>query len=234
MLDCGWVKLCTDTIRGQTALKIVQDANDLNAAAVEFKQALGVAPWLAGAYFNLALVQEKQKNYADAIRNFKLYAMAAPQANDLAAIRQKIIELEYLEERKQASPPVVSIQPSIGSSIQGNGAALTSSRPSLRFRVSYLVGWNHPKGWLIVGDGMIEFSDDKEGRSFKMPIEDVTEILKHHLRDESFYLFDITQRGGKTYKFSFEDCYKKTCREHSDALYDAILEMGRQHGKVWQ
>src|SRR5579859_612477 len=97
-------------IRGQTALKIAQDTNDLNAAASEFRQALRAAPWLAGAYFNLALVEEKQKDYADAIRSFKLYVMTAPKAEDLGAVRQKIIELEYLQERARggASPETLS------------------------------------------------------------------------------------------------------------------------------
>jgi hypothetical protein len=87
-------------IRGQTAIKAANGPEDLKAAAAEFEQALWAAPWLASAYFNLALVREKQKDYAGAIKNYKLYVLAAPNAEDIAAVRRKTIELEYLEEKK--------------------------------------------------------------------------------------------------------------------------------------
>ena len=45
-------------IRGQMAVKVARNSDDLKAAASEFEQALR-APWLAVAYFNLALVAKE-------------------------------------------------------------------------------------------------------------------------------------------------------------------------------
>jgi tetratricopeptide (TPR) repeat protein len=69
------------------------------SASAEFHAAINAAPWLAAAYLNLALVEQQQKDYDMAVRNYRLYTMAAPNAEDLETVKKKIIELEYLQER---------------------------------------------------------------------------------------------------------------------------------------
>jgi tetratricopeptide (TPR) repeat protein len=67
----------------------------LNDAVDQLNQVLRLAPWRPEAYYNLGVALEQQKRYADAARNLKLYLLAAPNAEDAAAVQQKIYELEY-------------------------------------------------------------------------------------------------------------------------------------------
>ena len=96
--------------RGEVAVERAKDAEGFRAAAAEFQAAADAAPWLAGAYFNLAVAQEKATRYADAIRSFKLYLLAAPAAKDADAVKKKIYKLEFsLEDvAKAASPEAVA------------------------------------------------------------------------------------------------------------------------------
>ena len=71
------------------------DASKLNDAVDQLSQVLRVAPWRPEAYYNLGMVLEQQKQYAEAARNLKLYLLAAPSAQDAEAVQQKIYELEY-------------------------------------------------------------------------------------------------------------------------------------------
>lgn len=71
------------------------DINKLNDAVDQLGKVLQLAPWRPEAYYNLGLVLEQQKRYAEAARNLKLYLLAAPNAQDAADVQQKIYELEY-------------------------------------------------------------------------------------------------------------------------------------------
>lgn len=62
--------------------------------------AIKLAPWWANAYFNLALVLEKLRNYKMAIDNLNLYLLAVPDAPDAAAVKEKIYEIEFLEKQR--------------------------------------------------------------------------------------------------------------------------------------
>ena len=85
---------------GMAALKEAQTDSDLREAASHFERALGLAPWLAGAYYNLALVQERLHKYEDAVANLQFYLLAAPRANDAQAVQDKIYELEFAVKRR--------------------------------------------------------------------------------------------------------------------------------------
>ena len=89
--------------RGEVAVELAKDESGFQKAAKEFSQALRIAPWYAKGYFNLGLVQEKAGNYQEAIRNLKLYLLAAPGAEDVKEVKAQIVKLEYKMESMAAS-----------------------------------------------------------------------------------------------------------------------------------
>ena len=87
--------------RGRAAVKSATSAKDFAEAANEFSKALRIAPWLAEGYYNLGVVQDKAGRYQDAIRNIKLYLVAAPNAPDAKDVRALMFEIEYRQEKAQ-------------------------------------------------------------------------------------------------------------------------------------
>jgi tetratricopeptide (TPR) repeat protein len=87
--------------RGRAATEIAKNSDDFRKAAAEFQQALKLAPWLANGYFNLGNVQDKSGEYAEAVRSFKLYLLAAPSAPAADNIKARIAGLEYKIERSK-------------------------------------------------------------------------------------------------------------------------------------
>src|SRR5208282_2042744 len=87
--------------RGQAAAEIAKDPDDFRRAAVEFQQALKLAPWLANGYFDLGKVQDKSGQNAEAIRSYKLYLFAAPSAPGADDVKARIAGLEYKIERSK-------------------------------------------------------------------------------------------------------------------------------------
>jgi len=85
--------------RGAAALKEAGNTEDYKDAIEEFKEALRLCPWLGEAYFNLGLVQDKAGQYDDAIKNLKLYLLAAPNASDSKKVQSLIFEIEYRKEK---------------------------------------------------------------------------------------------------------------------------------------
>ncbi len=68
------------------------------------------APWLANAYYNLGVAQDKAGLYAAAIRSLKLYVLAEPNAPDIRSVEKLIDEIEYKQEKaaKESSPAVIA------------------------------------------------------------------------------------------------------------------------------
>lgn len=87
--------------RGQAAVEIAKTSDDFLLAISEFKKVLSLAPWLANAYFNLAVVQEKAGQFNEAMQNYKLYLLAAPSAADAQEVKTRIYGLELKAERQQ-------------------------------------------------------------------------------------------------------------------------------------
>lgn len=87
-------------VRGETFVKMGGGGN-FATAAKEIEDAVMAAPWLADAYYNLGIVQEKAEMYGKAILNFKLCLAAAPQSPNANAIQAKIYSLEVLQEDQQ-------------------------------------------------------------------------------------------------------------------------------------
>jgi len=85
--------------RGAAAVKGAKDTNDFKDAVRELEKATLAAPWLANAYYNLGFAQDKAGLYADAIKNLRLYLLAAPNAADAKKVKELIYEIEYRQEK---------------------------------------------------------------------------------------------------------------------------------------
>jgi tetratricopeptide (TPR) repeat protein len=85
--------------RGIAAMKDAKSADDFRDAVKEFERASLDAPWFANAYYNLGIAQDKAGIYADAIKNLKLYLLAAPDARDAESVKGLIYELEFRQEK---------------------------------------------------------------------------------------------------------------------------------------
>jgi len=90
--------------RGAAAAKSAKDANDFKDAVVEFEKATLAAPWMANAYYNLGVAQDKAGMYSSAIRSLKLYLVAAPNAPDTKNVEKLIDEIEYRQEKAAKEP----------------------------------------------------------------------------------------------------------------------------------
>ena len=82
------------------ALKEAQTDTDLRRAAAHFRRVLLLAPWLAGAYYNLAAVEERLHKYDSAVVDLQYYLRAAPNAKDAQAVQDKIYELGFAAKRE--------------------------------------------------------------------------------------------------------------------------------------
>jgi tetratricopeptide (TPR) repeat protein len=89
------------SVRGGVAIKEAKSTSDYAEAVREFSKALKIAPWWAETYFNLAVAQEKAGQLDSAIRNLKLYLLAAPNAPDAQQAKNQIYALEYRQEKLQ-------------------------------------------------------------------------------------------------------------------------------------
>lgn len=87
--------------RGRAAFKAAKNPSDYEEAVTEFKRAARAAPWLAEVYYNLGVTLDKVGRYDEAIRNLKLYLLAAPNAPDTKEVRSLVFEIEYRQERAQ-------------------------------------------------------------------------------------------------------------------------------------
>src|SRR5216684_3628070 len=64
------------------AFKNAKANSDYSDTARQYEKALLLAPWLAVDYFNCGVAYEKAGEHKEAIRSFKLYLLAAPNADD--------------------------------------------------------------------------------------------------------------------------------------------------------
>jgi tetratricopeptide (TPR) repeat protein len=86
-------------VRAATALNDPSGPNGLQEAVAEYEKAAIAAPWLAEAYYNLAVTQRKAGMYDRAAQNLKFYLLAAPDIPDARTIRNQMYELEFKGEK---------------------------------------------------------------------------------------------------------------------------------------
>ncbi len=85
---------------GTSIAKKAKTTGEIGQAREEFEQAVKLAPWWADASYNLGMAQVILGLHGEAIRNFKLYLLAAPNAPDAGDVRAKIFKLEMESEQK--------------------------------------------------------------------------------------------------------------------------------------
>lgn len=100
-------------LRGEAAMETAKAALDakntrdfqsaVEDAVKEFKMATQYAPEWADAWVNLGVAQESAGDYAGAIASFNKYLSLSPKASDRSAIEDKIIKLEYKEEKAKTT-----------------------------------------------------------------------------------------------------------------------------------
>lgn len=88
-------------VRGMAAVEAARSDDELADAAEEFRKATEEAPGLAAAWYNLGAVQAKMGKPKEAIESYNRYLSVAPQAPDAGRVKDEIIKLEYLAEKKE-------------------------------------------------------------------------------------------------------------------------------------
>lgn len=112
--------------RGTSFARKALDSAGYQKAIVEFQAASNGAPWLALAYYNLGVVQEKAGLFNEAIESLKFYLLAAPNAKNARDVKNKIYALEADAEAVQAglNAPAPESAPASGGKLAASGPAL--------------------------------------------------------------------------------------------------------------
>jgi hypothetical protein len=129
--------------RGTAFAQKATDSAGYKKAIAEFEAAANTAPWLALAYYNLGVVQEKAGFYVEAIQSLKFYLTAAPEAKNARDVKNKIYALEVDAEDVQA----------------GKNAPSPAPVPERRA----------DKSLALTGKTALEIEPDKQLRIIKMP-----------------------------------------------------------------
>ena len=102
-------------VRGTTFLQKASDEAGYTKAISELESALTKAPWMAAAYYNLGIAQEKAGLYAEALQSLKWYLLAEPDAKNAREVKNKIYaleaDLEDIKASKNAPAPPVAAPP---------------------------------------------------------------------------------------------------------------------------
>lgn len=85
--------------RAKYAIEHATSAADYVAAAEAFGKASLLAPWVPEYYFNEGISYEKAQRLDDAIKSFQWYLVAAPDAQDAKAVRERVGGLKFAAEK---------------------------------------------------------------------------------------------------------------------------------------
>ena len=101
------------------AFKNAKTNSDYGEAAKQYERALLLAPWLAADYFNCGVAHEKAGENKEAIHNFNLYLLAAPDADDAMAVKKRIGGLQFAAQKAvdEANSPEAQLEKFIKPSV---------------------------------------------------------------------------------------------------------------------
>jgi len=156
-------------IRGRTALEMARSPEEYKLAAEEFEQAVKIAPQWAEAHYNLAVVQAKVGNLQGAIDSYRRYLELSPRAPDAQAVRDELVKLGYMLERKKMILELGGRWTSYGENYE---ARLEDNR-----LVIYPLGTVKPKGVEVIFHGIGTFDQPVKG-SVTERFEFIVEGLK--------------------------------------------------------
>jgi tetratricopeptide (TPR) repeat protein len=91
---------------GKYLMKKAKSKEDFADAARKFLEASNIGPWAANIYYNLGVAQQSAEQFEDAVKSFKLYLLAKPDADDREAVMERIGEAKAGAE--QSSPEAVA------------------------------------------------------------------------------------------------------------------------------
>jgi tetratricopeptide (TPR) repeat protein len=96
--------------RGMAAAESAKTENDYKDAIEEFRKAVTIAPWLGIGYRNLAVMQDKAGQYAQALQNLRLFLLTSPPAADAEAAKTLMDKIEYRQEKaaKESGPQAIA------------------------------------------------------------------------------------------------------------------------------
>ncbi len=100
--------------RGEAAAEDARTEDDFKDAIGEFQAALNIAPWMADGYRNLAVVQEKARQYESALVSLRLYLLTKPSASDVEWAWDQQTKIEYRQEK--AAKETRTKEPAAGAS----------------------------------------------------------------------------------------------------------------------
>lgn len=84
-------------VRGRTMFRNAV-AGNYDSAVEELRRAVTVAPWWGDGYAALAVAQEANRQYPEAIQSLKLQMAAQPDSPDIPALKTRLYELEVAAE----------------------------------------------------------------------------------------------------------------------------------------
>ncbi len=167
--------------RGTAFAQKATDNAGYKKAIAEFESATNAAPWLALAYYNLGVVQEKSGFYVEAIQSLKFYLMAAPDARNARDVKNKIYALEVDAEDVQAGKNAPAPIPAPAPERKADKTLTLAAKPTL------------------------EIEPDKQLRIIKMPQDKKSRMpnfiggwyFKDTLRGEdvTIHAFDISKNS---------------------------------------
>lgn len=207
---------------GQTASKSARNPGELGTAVSEFQRALRIAPWLATGYFNLGDLQEKLRDYSEAIGSFELYLLAAPTAQDTESVQKRITDL------------------------RGRFPAMYLKTHSIFTQSALRPAWAlDSDGELTVSNGSIQFRDNSDANhSFAFQVSDLRS-LETKRGPEGFRVLRMKLQNGKKFDLVPDtfghliatgdkgvDAMEKAMDESMDAIEKAIKDMASQRGVV--
>jgi tetratricopeptide (TPR) repeat protein len=85
-------------VKATTIQKESKDAQSLDLAISEYKQALLTAPWWAEAYYNLGVASEQAGRFDTAIDALKLYLLTNPSATEAREAQDRLYAVEGKKE----------------------------------------------------------------------------------------------------------------------------------------
>ena len=162
------------------ALKNAKSVADFADAAQEYEKALLIAPWLAADYLACGAAYEKEGEFAPAIRCFKFYLLAAPDAPDAYEMRKRIGGLAYAAEKAAKDNAVVAAKQTLVLNL-GGGSVLNGSE-GVKLEAVWIEAL---KGWVgkfeVTNDQFRRFkaehhSGEYEGRSLNADRQPVANV----------------------------------------------------------
>lgn len=165
--------------RGTAFAQKASDLAGYRKAIAEFESATDTAPWLALAYYNLGVVQEKAGLFKEAIESFKYYLLADPDAKNVRDVKNTIYALEAEAEAVEAG---LSAPESPEEGAPGTGGKLAvAGKPTLE----------------IEGDKALRIIKLPADKKAKMPDFTGNWYFKESIRGEdvTIHAFEISKNG---------------------------------------